>query len=268
MSLYMLKAALHVHSTYSDGEFTLSALKQLFLDEGCSVVGISDHDDHFDRAKLADYISECAALSDDTFLFLCGLEYRCEQEMHILGFGCETLAQTQDPQGIIRHIEEHDGLAVIAHPKDSMFPLIETLDVLPLGIETWNSKYDGRYAPRPGTFDLLYRLRSRRAGMKAFYGQDLHWKKQFRGLFVEADCPSNQPADILNALARGAFRGQKGAIELPSTGVVSADLLAEFGKAHDRSNSMWRFLKSAKRALDRMGIPVPQSLKSHLRRIF
>jgi hypothetical protein len=29
------------------------------------------------------------------------------------------------------------------------------------GIETWNSKYDGRYAPRSGTFALLQRLRQR-----------------------------------------------------------------------------------------------------------
>jgi hypothetical protein len=228
----MLKTALHVHSTYSDGEFTLSALKQLFLDEGCSVVGISDHDDHFDRAKLADYISECAALSDDTFLFLCGLEYRCEQEMHILGFGCETLAQTQDPQSIIRHIEEHDGLAVIAHPKDSMFPLIETLDVLPLGIETWNSKYDGRYAPRPGTFDLLYRLRSRRAGMKAFYGQDLHWKKQFRGLFTHLDCSVLERRSILGALAAGKFSGVNGDLCLSSNGELSPELVAQFAAWH------------------------------------
>ena len=136
----MLKAALHVHSTYSDGEFTLPALKQLFLDDGCSVVGITDHDDHFTPPKLADYINECAALSDEKFLFLCGLEYRCEQEMHILGYGSTVLADTQDPQRILRHIAEHDGIPVIAHPKDSMFPWIESFETLPLGIETWNSK--------------------------------------------------------------------------------------------------------------------------------
>ena len=139
---------------------------------------------------------------------------------------------------------------------------------MPQGIETWNSKYDGRYAPRPGTFALLNRVQQRQPAMHAFYGQDLHWKKQFRGLFVEADCVTNEDSEVIGALARGAFRGQKDKLELPSSGIVPADLLTEFGKAHDRSYSVRRFLKNGKSALDRLGIPVPQSLKAHLRRIF
>ena len=264
----MLKGALHVHSTYSDGEFTLAELREIYLTEGCSFVCMTDHAEHLDSSTLPAYVQECKARSDEKLRFVAGLEYECERRMHILGYGATKLADTTDPQAVIRHIDRQGAVSVIAHPKDEFFAWIEGFRTLPQGIEGWNSKYDGRYAPRPGTFALISRLQQRQPAMRAFYGQDLHWKKQFRGLFVEADCPSNQPADILNALARGAFRGQKGAIELPSTGVVSADLLAEFGKAHDRSNSMWRFLKSAKRALDRMGIPVPQSLKSHLRRIF
>ncbi len=59
--------------------------------------------------------------------------------------------------------------------------------MLPRGLETWNSKYDGRYAPRPGTFDLLLRVRERRPDMLAFFGQDLRWKQQFRGLFTELE---------------------------------------------------------------------------------
>ena len=38
----------------------------------------------------------------------------------------------------------------MAHPKGTMFPVIEAFEQLPQGIEVWNSKYDGRYAPRPG----------------------------------------------------------------------------------------------------------------------
>jgi hypothetical protein len=264
----MLKAALHVHSTYSDGEFTLPALKQIFLNEGCSVVGITDHDDHFDGPKLADYIGECASLSDGKFLFLCGLEYRCEQEMHILGYGVSVLASTQDPQSVIRHIEEHDGLPVIAHPKDSMFPWIETFEVLPLGVETWNSKYDGRYAPRPGTFELLRRLKSRRPEMKAFYGQDLHWKKQFRGLFTQLDCNVLERRAILNSLAAGKFSGVKGDLCLSSTGDLSPALATRFAARHATSDTMRKALKAGKKAFDRFGIKPPAALKSHLRRIF
>jgi len=264
----MLKSALHVHSTYSDGEFTLAELKRIFADEGCSVVFMTDHDDHFDAPKLADYISECASLSDNRFLFLCGLEYRCEQDMHILGYGVTALANTQDPQKVIRHIEEQNGVAVIAHPKDSMFPWIESFTVLPLGIETWNSKYDGRYAPRPGTFELLQRLRSRRPDMRAFYGQDLHWKRQFRGLFTELECESVDRGAILQALAAGRYAGAKADLRLSSTGEISPELKARFAARHARSAIVRNLLKGSKKAMDKMGIPAPASIKSHLRRIF
>jgi hypothetical protein len=264
----MLKAALHIHSTYSDGEFTLAELKQLYAEVGCSVIGITDHADHFDEPKLADYIQECRSLSDDRFLFLCGLEYGCEQRMHILGYGTTAPAQSEDPQKVIRHIEEHDGLAVIAHPKDSMFPWIESFAVLPGGIETWNSKYDGRYAPRPGTFELLQRLRARRSGMTAFYGQDLHWKKQFRGLFTELRCDSINRAEILNALATGRYAGVKADLRLPSTGELSPELAAQFAGKHAQSERMRNLLKAGKKAIDKLGITPLSSIKSQLRRLF
>lgn len=268
----MLKAVLHAHSTYSDGEFTLAELKRLFAAQGCSVIGITDHAESFDESKLAGYMRECNALSDDHFLFVSGLEYECEQRMHILGYGVtalvSSLANSKDPQNVIRHIEENGGLAVIAHPKDTMFPWIESFALLPSGIETWNSKYDGRYAPRPATFDLLHRLQNRRPGMKAFYGQDLHWKKQFRGLFTQIDCDSLSRQAVLGALSAGAYSGIKDDLLLPSSGELSAELIATFAAAHTRSTRLRTFLKSVKQKLDRAGITVPASIKAQLRRIF
>jgi hypothetical protein len=264
----MLKAALHVHSTYSDGEFTLAELKQIFRAAGCSVVCMTDHAESFDAEKLAAYRTECESLSDKDFGFVCGLEYECEQRMHILGYGTTKLAETKDPQAVITHIEQHGGVSVIAHPKDSMFPWIETFDVLPKGIETWNSKYDGRYAPRAGTFELLYRLRDRRTDMLAFYGQDLHWKKQYRGLFNVIGCTSPEPNSVLNALVQGKYSAEKGDLQLPSSGMVAPELLRTFSEQHAHSDRMRSFLRAGKRAMDRMGIAVPGSIKSQLRRLF
>lgn len=264
----MLKGAIHIHSTYSDGEFTLSELRNLFTAEGCSFVCMTDHAEWFDEPSLAAYIQECTALSDDKFRFVHGLEYECEQRMHILGYGAEKLASTQDPQQVIRHIDSQNAISVIAHPKDSFFPWIETFETLPTGIEAWNSKYDSRYAPRPGTFALLQRLQQREPAMLAFYGQDLHWKKQFHQLFVQLECKSNAPAQILNALRRGEYSGVKDNLLLPSSGKISKDLLAEFERQHRKSDRMRNVFKSSKKALDRMGIKVPASVKAKLRGIF
>lgn len=264
----MLKAVLHAHSTYSDGEFTLPEIKRIFSKEGCAVVCMTDHAESFDPAKLAEYIRECSALSDRHFIFVCGLEYECEQGMHILGYGATALARTKQPQEVIRHIEDQGGVSVIAHPKDAMFSWIESFEALPLGIETWNSKYDGRYAPRPGTFDLLLRLRQRRPGMKAFYGQDLHWKKQFHGLFTELDCDSPIREAVLGALAAGAFSGVKGDLRLPSSGELPGELAERFAAQHSKSARIRKFLKAGKKTIDSLGIAVPASVKAQLRRIF
>ncbi len=264
----MLTGALHAHSTYSDGEFTLAELREIFLSEGCSFLCMTDHAESFDQQSIARYMAECESLSDKEFCMVAGLEYRCERDMHILGYFATKLAQSTNPEEVIRHIGSQGAVSVIAHPKDDFFPWIENFGTLPLGIETWNSKYDGRYAPRPGTFALLQRLKQRVPHMQAFYGMDLHWKKQFRGLHVVLDCDSAEPAAILSALTVGKYSGRKDDLLLPSSGVLSDALLQEFGETQARSRRMWTFLKNSKKRLDSLGIRVPDSLKSQLRRIF
>ncbi|MGA9526774.1 MAG: PHP domain-containing protein [Terriglobales bacterium] len=268
----MLKGALHVHSTYSDGEFTLAELRRIYQDDGCAFVCMTDHAESFDPGKLLQYVDECQSLSDARFLFIAGLEFECEQRMHILGYGATERVGSKDPETVIRHIEALGALSVIAHPKNDFFDWIRKFETLPRGIETWNSKYDGRYGPRPETFALLQDLRQRKPEMLSFYGQDLHWKKQFRGLFVQLEAPhlDSAPArdGILQALARGAFTGVKGDVTLPSSGIVDPQQLAEFGKAHAASFRVWHLLKQSKQVLDRAGIRVPESVKAQLRRIF
>jgi hypothetical protein len=169
---------------------------------------------------------------------------------------------------VFHHIASQRAISVIAHPKNDSFSWIESFTALPAGIETWNTKYDGRYAPRPGTFALLQRLKERAPQMQAFYGQDLHWKKQYRGLRIVLDCDSLQPASILDALATGAYTGEKDDLRLPSSGVLPDAQLVEFGQRQERSQNMWRVLKNSKQTLDRLGIRIPESLKAQLRRIF
>lgn len=263
----MMKGAAHVHSTYSDGEFTLAELRQVFLDQGCRFVCMTDHADYFAAEQLEAYVGECRALSDEKLFFVPGLEFECEKRMHILGYGATRLIESTDPETVIRNIEAQGAVSVIAHPKNEFFDWIAGFHTLPQGIETWNSKYDGRYAPRPETFALLQNLRQRRPGMHAFYGQDLHWKKQFRELFIDVDSAANAQG-VLAALAQGAYRGVKGELTLPSSGILEEAQLSKFASAHAASYRMWRFLKGGKQVLDRVGIGVPESLKAQLRRIF
>jgi hypothetical protein len=264
----MMQGAIHVHSTYSDGEFTLAELREVYTSLGCRFVCMTDHAEDFDAAKLADYVAECAALSDEGFQFIAGLEFNCDQRMHLLGFGVTRLVETTDPQAVIRHIKQESGLAVIAHPMDSAFAWIESFDELPHGIEAWNSKYDGRYAPRPQTFALLNRLQQREPQTRAFYGQDLHWKRQHRGLINNLQIAGVTREEVLNAFQRGDYFAVKGGVELPSSGVLSAELIARFGGLNRRYAKQRQLIKRAKKLSDRMGLRLPAPLKAQLRRIF
>ena len=264
----MFKGTIHCHSTYSDGEYTLGELRDALLAAGLDFVCMTEHAEAFDEAKLGAYVAECAALSDERFRFIAGLEYECDERMHVLGYGVTSLVKTTDPQEVIRHIEREGGVSVIAHPMNSMFPWIETFESLPRGIEAWNSKYDGRVAPRPATFQLLNRLQERRPEMRAFYGTDLHWKKQYRGLLNVVRCKTLTREGVLGAMRAGDFAGVKDELELPSSGRLPVELLAKFGADNERYHRRRSLLKRAKKMSSRLGLKIPAPVKAQLRRIF
>lgn len=266
----MLPGALHIHSTYSDGEFSLAELRELYVAAGCRFACVTDHADAFasDPQRLDAYRLECESRSDERFRFIAGLEYTCVDRMHVLGYGATTLIDSADPEAVIRRIGELGGLAVIAHPKDTAFAAIEGFDVLPDGIEVWNSKYDGRYAPRPGTFALLARVKARRSDVRAFYGQDLHWRRQYRGLLTRVDCATSTRDAVLAALAAGRFSGVKDGQLLPSDGVLAPGRIGEFARAHRRSQRMRAWMRRFKIWMESVGAGVPRPIKAQLRRIF
>jgi predicted metal-dependent phosphoesterase TrpH len=264
----MLKSAIHIHSTYSDGEFTLAELRAVYLAAGYDFVCMTDHAEFFDEAKILAYVQECEVLSDEKFRFIPGLEFECDRRMHILGIGVTALTRTFDPQEVIQHIKNENGISVIAHPMDTMFDWIESFKVLPDGIETWNSKYDGRFAPRPGTFKLLNRLQVSKSEMLAFYGQDLHWKNQYKGLFNQVNCNILDTDYLLNAMKIGDFTGIKDELELPSKGHLPSALLDSFGATNIRYHKKRQLIKKIKKTIDSFGISIPTPIKTQLRRIF
>jgi hypothetical protein len=262
-----MKGLLHCHSVYSDGEYTLPELRAKFVGEGLAFACVTDHADFFDDESLRAYVDECEALSDESFRFVAGLEYGCEQRMHVLGYGVTSLVTTTDPQAVIRHIDAAGGVSVIAHPADSMFAWIETFDTLPLGIEVWNSKYDGRAAPRPGTFGLLARLQQRSPAMRAFYGVDLHWRHQYHGLVTVLSPGTPTRAGILAALRRGDFTGLAGELALPASGALPEATMSRFQDVNARYQRRQRLVKRIKRLLGGVGRRLPPSVKAQLRRI-
>jgi predicted metal-dependent phosphoesterase TrpH len=262
------KAIFHCHSAYSDGEFSLAELRELSLASGVRFICISDHADSFDELKLRAYLGECAELSDEKFAFINGLEYTCERNMHVLGYGMTSLINSRNPQEIIRQIKAAGGVAVIAHPPDAMFEWIESFEDLPHGIEVWNTKYDGQDAPRPQTFQMLARLQERDGAMRAFYGQDLHWRTQPRVLFNLVNCETISREKVLDAMRRGDFAGIKDEFRLPSSGRIDAELLDELGAINQRYMRRQKLFKRMKNFSGRFGKSLPKPIKARIRNLF
>jgi hypothetical protein len=263
----MLKGALHIHSTYSDGELTLRELRDVYAAAGCRFACITDHADAFDATTLDAYVRECAELSNDSFLFVPGLEFTCTDRMHIIGYGVTTLTDEADPCAVIQHVARCGGISVVAHPKDAHFAWIGRFDSPPDGLEVWNSKYDGRYAPRPATFALLRHLQTLRPDVRAFYGQDLHWRTQYRGLYVQLAAAALTREVILDSLRLGQYSGHKEQLLLPSDGSLPEPLLKEMARSHRRSDYVRHMLRSIKRTADRLHLRIPAAVKAHARRV-
>jgi hypothetical protein len=264
----VIKAVLHVHSTWSDGEFTLPELREKFLAAGCSLVMMTDHADAFDASSVEGYVRGCAAVSDARLTFIPGLEFGCVQRIHIVGYGVTALLDSDDPLTAIRHIHAHGGVAMIAHPPTALFGFLEAPAREADGIEVWNSKYDGRYAPRPETFDFTRRLRRSDGRPHGFFGQDLHWRKQYSGLFNQIDAPTTERSVVLDALRHGRFAGVNEEFTLASNAELPPELRERFAKASARSLRVRAMIKRLRQAMGPAFKLLPAPIKAQVRRIF
>jgi hypothetical protein len=261
-----MKAALHVHTTYSDGELTLPAVRDLFLADGCRVVCLADHAEYFEGVTLGRFVEECASLSDSRITLVPGLEFGCVGRMHIVGYGVTRLVASQDAIEVIGHIASCGGISVIAHPSEDHLRQIRALQQLPDGIEVWNTKYDGPGVPRRSVFDLVQELRAAKPDLLAFYGLDLHWERQPRPLLTEVGAEHAGVDAVIAALRQGRFVGLHGQQRLPSDASVAEPQLADFAIRYARANRIRGIVRRLKRWSGPLGRAVPAPIKSRLRR--
>ena len=94
---------IHVHSTLSyDGQHTLAQLASFGRACGYSFIGMSEHSDTFDDEKMEVLVDECARLSDDRFLLIAGIEFSCEDNLHLIGLGIKRFTSEKDPVVVAR----------------------------------------------------------------------------------------------------------------------------------------------------------------------
>lgn len=264
------KAALHLHTTYSDGELTLEELKAHFRMRGFQCLIMSDHAEMIDPERMEEYVARCRALSDDRFCIVPGLEFAYPFEggsLHLLGYGISQYQREEEPVKMIETIHRLGGVAVLAHPYPPLMPRIALMRGTIDGIELWNTKYNGRLAPALWSHRLLKEVRELRPEVLGFYGTDFHWKTQYAGLAVWIEAERLTPASLLTGLRNGRFHAEKEGLHLTPDGALTPDQRARFER-RERFYRIWRkMVVGARGPFKALRLPVPQRLKAMARKV-
>jgi hypothetical protein len=197
---------LHVHSRYSyDGRHSLQEIADLAAIRKYAFVGITDHVERLTPRSVARLVEECRRLSTPSCRLLPGLEFSIPRGPHLLGFGLTRHTAARDACAVAGFIRQHGGLAVVAHP--AAYPDGIPVALAPLldGLEVWNARYDGRFAPDPRWWPLLESFRTHNPALHGFGGLDLHTIDPVAHVTTVVDAEDGSEPALLEALRAGRF---------------------------------------------------------------
>jgi len=204
-----LRGIVHAHSLYSfDGRHTLPEISRAARNSGLSFVCMTEHSDTLDPSRVAEFVAECESLCGPDFLMIPGIEFTCQDNLHLLGIGVRSYDPSQDSVYLSHFIEQTGGISVLAHPVRKAYRIPEELLHSVHGIEVWNCGSDGGFVPHPGAWDLYARTRRSRPDLVAFIGCDLHQLSILTKITLRVSVASFTEASVLAALRAGAFTGR------------------------------------------------------------
>lgn len=181
-----VQGMIHAHSDFSsDGFHCVADLADFARQSGFRFVGLTDHAEDLSAENIRNLQHECKKCSDESFVMIPGLEFRCQEDVHILGIGAAKNITSTDPVTVASQIQAMGGLAVLAHPGRNGYQCPPDLYPLLNGIEIWNTRYDGRFVPPLANLRLLQQARITNPSVLGFGGQDLHTWDRPPGVVVD-----------------------------------------------------------------------------------
>ncbi|MBI1749140.1 MAG: hypothetical protein HY234_02565 [Acidobacteria bacterium] len=204
------RGAFHAHSKHSyDGQQPLPALCAELRRRGDHFLLLTEHDDTLDAAAYERIRAECAALSDAQFLAVPGLEIRCwrteREQWHIAALGVGAWIPRGPIPEVVENIRRAGGLSVFLHPH-KYSRQIELAEIARFdGLELWNGKEDGHFAPRWRTLRLARAAAAHRTGPVLYCGHDLHDFDGIGPLALEIETDALTQAAVLSRLRDGNF---------------------------------------------------------------
>lgn len=258
---------IHAHSTYSyDAKLSLRELKELCQKNGVQFVCMTEHTDELTPERAVEFVRECEALSDETFVFIPGFEvpYR---HAHILMVGMREFFGNYAPTiEALREWTARASFVVLAHPVRNDFlvddGLLHEIDAL----EVWNQQYEGKRVPRTHSISLLEELREQKPLLLATGGVDFHRTEHFGAPLVSLAVDSLTEATILEKLTTGAFVVSSHEATFYGTLPNSIELIKKHRVDSAISVCIIVFGKFVNKALASLGLSLPKSLKQHIRK--
>ena len=204
-----LKGIIHVHSDFStDGLHPVADLAEFARESGFRFVGLTDHAEDLSAGGIQSLQQECIKSSDESFVMIAGLEFRCQGDIHILGIGVTEEITGRDPVIVASHVQRLGGLAILAHPGRNGYQFPRQLWRVLDGIEIWNAGYDGRCVPPLANLRLLQEARAANPSVLGFGGVDLHGFDQPPGVVLQLrqnGCGIVNRETVLDDLRTGGF---------------------------------------------------------------
>jgi hypothetical protein len=207
----ILRGIAHVHSRWSyDGCHDVVEIADLAHRRRLDFVLMSEHTRLLTAESMAAFVSECETVTRaGSVLVVPGIECEASPDyVHVLGYGVRSLVADRRVGPLADAIRAAGGFPVLAHPlyRDAAAHVsLEELQRLG-GWEIWNGKADGCWYPSIDAIRRLADLGRRGLDLVPMAGADLHRLEAYPGFVLEVECPARQPADILTALSRRAYR--------------------------------------------------------------
>jgi len=217
-----LKGAVHLHTDLShDGIMPIEKLATFLKSKGYDFLAITEHSHDVDYDAMQELADKAEELSSDDFTIIPGLEYRCHDDIDIMGFGVIEPCEHGTPGEVITHIRDRGGVAVWAHPSFRDYPTerhwLERLD----GAEIWNQIHDSRYMPHTRSVNRFNELRKSNSDLQAYCGLDMHRPDNFFFISTTVSVPGNDRNDILAAMKAGNFASRSRFFNIDAYGRIS-----------------------------------------------
>lgn len=214
------RGAIHVHTKLShDGTLSLDELVKFLKGRGYNFVAITEHSYDINQESINQLAVECERFSGLDFLVIPGIEFRCHDNIDILGYGVTQTCDSDDPATVIKHIQSHGGVAVFAHPTVRNYPIDKDWVVLLDGAEIWN-RQEGKFLPQIVSMKRFLQFKSWKTEMLAFCGLDFHRKGSYYPFATVVESKYNDRESILLAFREGRFFGESPYFSIGSDGKI------------------------------------------------